>query len=230
MIILLLFVSRCTFFDTREQLHEETNGIDLSGEILGRVSLNEDIESEAFQQQHQIKLANPEEKVDSSFYIDNELFVAVDSNNKIIFIRTDSNHSITTQKGVGIGNEIDKVIKIYGENYYKYNDQGVDIIGYVDHKHNRKIEFWYYDEKINMIDYSIQDFNFKKTKNMNELMQHKGNYVVLRTPSIFRFGAFFRFECNHKKIFIMRLIELTRKNLADLIIRTRKVSEMNISI
>lgn len=158
--LIVLFVSRCTFFDTREQLHEETNGIDLSSEILGGVSLDEDIESEAFQQQHQIKLANPKEKVDSIFYIDKEIFIAVDSHNKIIFIRTDSNHSITTKKGVEIGEEIDKVIKIYGENYYKYNDQGVDIIGYVDHKHNRKIEFWYHDEKINMIDYSIKDFNF----------------------------------------------------------------------
>lgn len=40
-------------------------------------------------------------------------------------------------------------------------------------------------------------------------MQHKGNYVALRTPRSLESRAFFRFECNHKEIFVMRLIELT---------------------
>jgi hypothetical protein len=50
--------------------------------------------------------------------------------------------SLKTAKGILIGSAKEDVIASYGSSYYTRNEQGVDIIGYVDHKLGVTIEFW----------------------------------------------------------------------------------------
>jgi hypothetical protein len=53
-----------------------------------------------------------------------------------------------TTKEIGIGNSIEDVIKVYGNNYYKrVTDQGVSVIGYVDQKEHTTIEFGYHPKR-----------------------------------------------------------------------------------
>jgi hypothetical protein len=48
-----------------------------------------------------------------------------------------------------IGSTKEDVIASYGSSYYKRTDQGVDIVGNVDHKLGATIEFWLVeDEKV----------------------------------------------------------------------------------
>jgi hypothetical protein len=49
-----------------------------------------------------------------------------------------------TTKGIGFGNSVEDVIKVYGNNYYKrVTEQGISVIGYVDQKEHTTIEFGY---------------------------------------------------------------------------------------
>lgn len=50
------------------------------------------------------------------------------------------------QKGIAIGSAKQDVIDSYGSKYYTRTEQGVDIIGYVDHKLRATIEFWLVEE------------------------------------------------------------------------------------
>lgn len=74
--------------------------------------------------------------------------------NIVRFIVTDSQQE--TVRGIKIGDEKEKVIKEYGENYYTRSEQGVNIIGYVDKKNKTSIEFWLADGKVDMYRYDYQ--------------------------------------------------------------------------
>lgn len=62
-----------------------------------------------------------------------------------------------TGKGLKIGDSISEVIQKYGENYYEYTVQGVQTIGYIDHRNRLKIDFWYVDGKVITIILSNKD-------------------------------------------------------------------------
>ncbi|MEY8346867.1 hypothetical protein AALF16_00875 [Bacillus cereus] len=47
-----------------------------------------------------------------------------------------------TSKGITIGSEKEEVQSSYGKNYYTRNEQGANIIGYVDIKMQVTLEFW----------------------------------------------------------------------------------------
>lgn len=64
-----------------------------------------------------------------------------------------------TGKGLKIGDSISEVIQKYGENYYEYTVQGVQTIGYIDHRNRLKIDFWYVDGKVITIILSNKDVN-----------------------------------------------------------------------
>ncbi|MNR46927.1 hypothetical protein D3C85_1659620 [compost metagenome] len=76
-------------------------------------------------------------------------------NDKIIRISITSLNaeSLRTNRGIGIGESIDKVKQLYGSSYYTRWEQGVSIIGYVDVKET--LEFWYVDNEVVQIRYDI---------------------------------------------------------------------------
>jgi hypothetical protein len=56
-----------------------------------------------------------------------------------------------TAKGVKTGETKEKVIQRYGKEYYERFEQGSNIIGYVDKKLNRTLEFWFLQGMVDAI-------------------------------------------------------------------------------
>jgi hypothetical protein len=58
---------------------------------------------------------------------------------------------VPTAKGVKTGDTKEKVIQSYGKEHYERFEQGSNIIGYVDKKLNRTLEFWFSQGKVDAI-------------------------------------------------------------------------------
>ena len=80
-----------------------------------------------------------------------------DNENIRISIGLNSNKSLSTSKGIFAGDPIEKVKKMYGNKYYERSEQGIDILGYVDKKNHRTIEFWYWNGNVQHIRYDIDE-------------------------------------------------------------------------
>lgn len=74
-----------------------------------------------------------------------------------IILNSQSDNSLRTNKGTGIGDSIDSVKEVYGEKYYIRHEQGSNIIGYVDK--NKTLEFWYLNGKVQEIRYDIRSMD-----------------------------------------------------------------------
>jgi hypothetical protein len=79
----------------------------------------------------------------------------------IIRIIVNDNHDkkLVTQNGIKLGDISEKVVKLYGKNYYKRQEQGTDILGYIDKKNQTTLEFWCVENKIQMIRLDIASIN-----------------------------------------------------------------------
>jgi hypothetical protein len=62
---------------------------------------------------------------------------------KIIRMIIYAGHESPTVKGIKTGDTKEKVVERYGREYYERFEQGFNIIGYVDKKLNRTLEFWF---------------------------------------------------------------------------------------
>lgn len=63
-----------------------------------------------------------------------------------------------TSKGITIGSKKEEVLSSYGKNYYTRNEQGANIIGYVDIKMQVTLEFWLDDkEQVTLIRFDDTD-------------------------------------------------------------------------
>ncbi|MEH6908848.1 hypothetical protein V7008_24720, partial [Neobacillus drentensis] len=82
--------------------------------------------------------------------------VVIATNDKGDILRFIIGTGIPIAKGIEVGESINKVKALYGKEYYKRVEQGVDIIGYVDKKHHQSLEFWY-DPQKNIILYRLDD-------------------------------------------------------------------------
>lgn len=110
----------------------------LEKERIGNLSLNQSI--------NDLKPAPTADKDNSLFeYYTWEYGTKIVTNfkdDKIIRIIVSEGNSFATSKGIHVGDSKETVIQAYGNDCYKRVEQGVDIIGYVDKKLNRTIEFW----------------------------------------------------------------------------------------
>ncbi|MGL5260649.1 MAG: hypothetical protein ACRC7V_11120 [Lachnospiraceae bacterium] len=143
----------------RSYHHFITKSTDLTKENIENIYLNEEINTE--------KIISKYGKV-SNFNQDNNLYnyyllkegIEIATNkedNKIIrFIINDK--KIKTEKGIKIGDKKDKIMELYGSDYYTRLEQGVNIIGYVDKTKKCSIEFWLANDD-SILFYRL-DYNF----------------------------------------------------------------------
>jgi hypothetical protein len=85
------------------------------------------------------------------YFLREGIEIATDKNGyKIIrFIINDNN--VKSEKGISIGDSKEKIVDLYGENYYTRLEQGFNIIGYVDKEKDWSIEFWLAEGGVCMI-------------------------------------------------------------------------------
>ncbi|MCC5464735.1 hypothetical protein [Pelosinus baikalensis] len=135
-----------------------TKTTNLSDENIGELQLYENIDNKGFTKRYGTNL----ERIDNSLFdyykLSDGLIIAVNKDRQIIRIikNNESDHNIKTNKGIGLGNVVDEVIKVYGKDYYKrMSDFGVPIIGYVDKNKKVTIEFFNYQNEVTEIRYDI---------------------------------------------------------------------------
>lgn len=148
-IFLLLFVFFFSPNFSRLYHHMLTKNTNLSQEQIDGLHLNDTINCKGLEKSRDVE--------EYDYYeLRKGIEVATRKSevNIVRFIVTDSEQE--TVRGIKIGDEKEKVIKEYGENYYTRLEQGVDIIGYVDKKKQTSIEFWLADGKVDMYRYDYQ--------------------------------------------------------------------------
>ena len=88
-------------------------------------------------------------------YLSNGIRIVTNKNDtiKYIAISHSTDKSVKTNKGISVGDSLDKVERFYGEDYYNRREQGTEIIVYNDS--NRYLEFWYWNNEVQEIRFGI---------------------------------------------------------------------------
>ncbi|WP_129691035.1 DUF1131 family protein [Gottfriedia acidiceleris] len=149
-IILLLTALTLDQIFPRSYHHLITSSTNLANENVDGLFVNDDFYSKKISEKYGEKTEQSRDVENYDYFkLNNGIEVAVNNKGKITrFIVTDSN--LKTAKGIKIGDEKKAIVQAYGENDYFRTEQGADIIGYVDKKRNISLEFWLFDNKINM--------------------------------------------------------------------------------
>lgn len=127
----------------RSYHHFFTKSTNLSKENVEYTYLDDEIDSEKIVSKYgEISEFSHDNELYNYYFLRKGIEIATNKNDsKIIrFVINDKN--IKTEKGIKIGDKKDKIIELYGSNYYTRLEQGTNIIGYVDKEKNWSIEFW----------------------------------------------------------------------------------------
>jgi hypothetical protein len=138
----------------RSYAFRHTPTTDLSTENINGIYLNESIDDPKFVNQYERGL----KKIDNALYdyyeLKDGIVIATDKERKIIRIVLHSNLDklLATSKGIRPGNTLEDVKQSYGGNFYhRVDDQGADVIGYLDREQQFTIEFWCWKDKVDEI-------------------------------------------------------------------------------
>lgn len=148
--ILLIGVLVFNYFSSySEELTKSTN---LSNESIGGIKIHESINNSSFITQYGKPLSKEDNDLYDYYHWQGGLETASINSGKdkgsimrLIITGTDKkpfDNPLYTAKEIKLGDTKEKVLSLYGNKYYKSNEQGADIIGYIDHKQEITLEFW----------------------------------------------------------------------------------------
>ena len=146
-VLLGIFSFKANF--SRNFHHALTKSTDLSKENVEGIYLNDEIDSEKIVSKYgEISEFSRDNSLYNYYFLRKDIEVVTNrEESKIIrFIVNDKN--LKTGKGIKIGDKKDKIVKLYGGNYYIRLEQGANIIGYVDKEKDYSIEFWLGEEGV----------------------------------------------------------------------------------
>ncbi|MGG1517380.1 hypothetical protein ABE504_18350 [Paenibacillus oryzisoli] len=137
-----------------------TKDTNLSNENINGLKLHQSMKDDWFIVKYGTEYERKENALFDYYELNDGLMVATQKgNDKIIRISmtTVNTQPLRTNKGIGIGESIDKVKQLYGGSYYTRWEQGSSIIGYVDGKET--LEFWYAQNEVDQIRYDVASKN-----------------------------------------------------------------------
>jgi hypothetical protein len=144
-VVLLLLVASIIMLKPsfpRSFHHFITSSTDLKKENINGLHLLDNINDKKFLNIYGEQTSKSQDNDLYNYYkIQDGVEIAVDDKGDIL--RFIIEIGIPTAKIIEVGDSIDKAKALYGKNYYKRVEQGVDIIGYVDKNHHQSLEFWY---------------------------------------------------------------------------------------
>ncbi|MCM3570890.1 hypothetical protein [Neobacillus mesonae] len=141
------------FTEGRSYYFKHSDSTNLSNESFGDVRLHDNIHHPSFVEEYGIPLSREDNDLYDYYHWKGGLETAsvITGKEKGNIVRliigeveegVRAKSSLKTVKGIAIGSTKQDVMDSYGSNYYTRTEQGVDIIGYVDHKLRTTIEFW----------------------------------------------------------------------------------------
>ncbi|RDY25106.1 hypothetical protein CHL78_019970, partial [Romboutsia weinsteinii] len=134
---------------SRSYHHTFTKSTDLSKENVDGMYLGDDIKSEKIVAKYgEISELSQDNVLYNYYLLSDKIEIAtnLDDSKIIRFIVEDK--TVGTEKGVKTRDKKDKIIELYGDNYYTRLEQGTNIIGYVDKNKKCSIEFWLVDDEV----------------------------------------------------------------------------------
>lgn len=133
-----------------EANHRFVSSTDLQGERIADIKLHMFVD-ESFKIQHG-DYEKPENIRYREYLVFEEYAVGTDfQKNEVVYIETE-NPNIPTRKGIRVGDSVDKVIEIYGDNYYKSNEGGEGkTINFVDRENGIHLQFWLEEDQVEKI-------------------------------------------------------------------------------
>ncbi|WNR43676.1 hypothetical protein [Paenibacillus roseipurpureus] len=152
-IIVSLGIGINSYFDLgfRTLKYYTTTSTDLTNENISGVKLNQSIKSEEFL--NNVGELKSLENALFNYYRSNKgMDVATEKNDDLIIRIATYSNNFKTNKGISIGNDLNTILEQYGYQYYERFEQGFMIIGYIDKRNKRALEFCMVDNKV----YSIR--------------------------------------------------------------------------
>jgi hypothetical protein len=167
--VLLVIHTIYVDYEGRQYYFKSLQSTDLSKETIDSIRLHENIHSPAFERKNGKALNKNDNNMYDYFQWKTGLKTA--SNNKgknkgeivrLILSTSDEGEKpdLKTSQGISIGSLKKGVLQKYGTHYYKRSEQGVGIIGYVDHKQKSTMEFWL-DGENKVFEIRFDDVNVK---------------------------------------------------------------------
>ncbi|WP_026675254.1 hypothetical protein [Alkalihalobacterium bogoriense] len=154
--LIMLLMMACNS-NTMEDVMREVESTDLSNESIDGIKVGMSINDKSFI----AKNGNFELYPDNEHYAtrrnydqywNQDFIMGVDRETKEILQVgvLEENKTSSSAMGIKIGAFIDEVKVLYGENYYNFEDkdQGIYIIGYIDHQNNVNLSFVHIDNKV----------------------------------------------------------------------------------
>ncbi|WP_100372283.1 hypothetical protein [Bacillus sp. FJAT-45037] len=105
--------------------------------------------------------------------IDSNLLLLEDETNEGTFIVNDTDsisvidellyrivilgNEVSTTKEISLDSDYEDIVRAYGDDYYKREEQSFRIIGYPDKELNATLEFWILNEKLHRIKFEIDE-------------------------------------------------------------------------
>lgn len=72
---------------------------------------------------------------------------------------TGSDTPLATSRGIHRGSSTDDIIAAYGKHHYNRSEQGMNIIGYIDKKTKRTLEFWIVEDMVTAMRLDYAEMN-----------------------------------------------------------------------
>lgn len=156
-VLLLIFYLVYEFYllhGPRQAHYHRAGSISLAGEKLGGLELLQDIS-------RLNRGLSPDMQTEQYEYysLSSGLAVAVRiGEGRIVRITsTLEDVQVKTSRGIGAGDTRTEVLQAYGEAFYKREEQGALIIGYIDKTLHYTLEFWFHDEQVQQIRYDLDE-------------------------------------------------------------------------
>lgn len=145
-----------TVFAPRYYFTFVTANSNLNDENINGLKLHQSMKDDLFTSKYGKEYGRIDNALIDCYKLKDGLVIATNKgDDKIIslVVNVSSDESLMTNKGIRIGDSIDKVKQLYGSRYYTRIEEGSKVIGYVDGK--EILEFWYVNNKILQIRYEI---------------------------------------------------------------------------
>lgn len=144
--IFMIGVGAWWFYETN---HRFVGNTELAGEHIGDLALHDDVTDEL------TETYGPYTTRDNINYdellVFDQLDIGTSIHDEIIYINTTSS-TMTTNKGIKVGDQTENIIDMYGDKYYNRLDMGMgESLNYVDRDAKIHLQFWVDGDEITHI-------------------------------------------------------------------------------
>lgn len=145
-IVMSIVLAGVSYFDinfSRSYHHKFCKTTDLKNENISGIYLGDRTDDEKVESQYgKISEFSQDNSMYNYYFLSENIEVAREKNDKKIIRFVVNDKSVESYKGIKIGDSKERIVDLYGDNYYERLEQGTNIIGYVDKNKKISIEFW----------------------------------------------------------------------------------------